>query len=203
MMRDRPTTYGFTLIEVIVALVLGTLLLTFCTQVIGHSFKAINTSSRYDAIAQFITPLREQLQYDFTNARQFRAGINQFELIGFIHRDSDSLIPTNRLARVVYQVRGSGSESILVRVQSEVQTNIPMNDAVFVEPVCVGVASLQITSNQVNAIVATDMLGLNPTEQARMRASQGAVPTSLQIALFDANGKTVLIESFLRDRVTR
>ncbi|MEQ1824849.1 MAG: prepilin-type N-terminal cleavage/methylation domain-containing protein [Pirellula sp.] len=186
---------GFTLIEMVVALLLGALLFAVMTSVLRRSFAEIKASQTDPSIGK-IPMLLEQLSRDITNARQIRVGVNRFELIGFIHRDPSTLIATHRPARVLYEIRRRGSQSLLVRVQSA--------GAIFAEtmtePVYAGVFAMSLSSDQVGALTEYDTIGLSESDRAALTANIVTVPSILRLTLLDQQGRSIVDHVFSRQR---
>ena len=180
---------AFTLIEIIVALILGTLLLATLMGVLRRSFSEIGISTRNDPSIERLGLLVEQFGRDLTNARSMVVGENRIELVGFGHRDPTTLIATLRPARVTYEIRQDGMRSLLVRIQTEDSSDLPTQTGPFIEPVYFGAASMFVSSNQVAVLSVADK-----TSQPR------AVPTSVQIMILDGRGRKVLDHTFARQR---
>ena len=71
--------HAFTLVEMIVALVLGTLLLATLMGVLRRSFFEIATSRQVDPSVHRMGLLADQLRRDLTNARSISVGNKRFE----------------------------------------------------------------------------------------------------------------------------
>jgi prepilin-type N-terminal cleavage/methylation domain-containing protein len=190
---------AFTLIEMVVALVLGTLLMAAITHVMQRCFADIRFSMNEDPRFARVSMMVEQLRHDITNARQIRVGDNRFELIGFIHREPNTLTPTHRQARVQYAVRTDGKNTLLVRTQTVDAANEALSES-FSEPVFIGVASMLVSSDQVGGLTELDLMGLNADDRNRRIANRNAVPTSLRLLMLDRNRNVILHESFSRAR---
>lgn len=204
-MTMRLDVYGhkkraFTLIEVIVALVLGTLLLAALMGVLRRSFAEIGVATRDDPSVARLGLLVEQLRRDLTNARKMYVGNNRFELAGFIHRDPWTLIATLRPARVIYEIRQNRTQSLLVRVQTDDARGIQSSAEPFTEPVYLGAMNMFVSSNEVHAFSDLDKIGLNSVDQSNLLNRRDAVPSSVQIVILDQHGRTILDHSFWRER---
>ena len=191
---------AFTLVEMIVALVLGTLLLATLMGVLRRSFSEIVSSTRDDSNFNRMTLLVDQLRRDMSNARRILVGDNRFELVGFGHRDPLTLVATLRPARVVYEIRKDGMRSILVRVQIEDSRGLPSTSVPFVEPVYVGAANLLLTSNEARAFSPLDSMGFEVAVQSSQTGQRDAVPSSVQIVILDQRGGTILDQTFTHER---
>ena len=186
--RPNPRS-AFTLIEIIVALVLGTLLLATLMGVLRRSFSEIGNATRNDPSVARLGLLVEQFRRDLTNARGMVVGNNRFELVGFGHRDPMTLIATLRPARVIYEIRQDGMQSLLVRIQTDDSRDATMSTGPFVEPVYFGAKNMVVSSNQVSAFSNSDR-----------GSRQSAVPSSVQIVILDHAGRTILDHTFTRQR---
>jgi len=207
-LRTIPSTLGshyvkrrraFTLIEIIVALVLGTLLLAALMGVLRRSFAEIGLATRDDRGAARLGLLVEQLRRDLTNARKMYVGNNRFELVGFIHRDPSTLIATLRSARVVYEIRQNGTQSLLVRVQTDDARGMLSAES-FTELVYLGAINILVSSNEVRAFSEADKLGLSSVNPMSLLNRRDAVPSSVQIVILDQRGRTILDQTFWRER---
>ncbi len=207
--RPRNTTTkihcnsAFTLVEMIVALVLGTLLLATLMGVLRRSFSEVANSMRDDPNFNRMGLLVDQLRRDMSNARSIFVGENRLELVGFGHRDPRTLVATLRPARVIYEIRKEGMRSILARVQIEDSRGLPSNSAPFVEPVYVGAANLLLTSNEVRAFSPADEKRFEAAVQSGPPTLRDAVPSSVQIVILDQRGTTILDQTFTRERAAQ
>jgi len=184
MKLARRTAFAFTLIELVVALVLGSLLLTLLMAVMRRSFTQLRVASDDTSLVKS-TLLIDQLRRDFTNARRLRVGVNAFELTGFIHRDPETMIATQLPARAVYEVQPWGDSTMLVRVQSDLNPSLLNMKNQLVEPAYGGVNRLVVTSNAVEPFA-----GLN--EPARV------LPGVVGVEFYDSAGRMILKKSFAR-----
>jgi len=191
---------GFTLLELLISLVLGALLLGALAGVLRRSFAEIAIAHSDDPSVAHLSLLIEQFDRDMTNARYMRVGNNRLELVGFIHRDPITLIATHRTARVVYEVRRNGRQSMLVRIQRDDSRVQLTQDGTLVEPVYAGVGRLLVSSNQVGALSETDTIGLSSEDRASIVRQRDAVPSSVQIVMLDPRGRTLFNHTFSRQR---
>jgi len=203
MRRDPkpPVTTAFTLIELVVALLLGTLLLITLMGVLRHSFSVVGTSLSDEPLTMRRDVLIEQLRRDLTNARRMQVGINRFELAGFIHRDPATLIATHRPARVLYEVRKNGRLSILFRTQTDEALALTSQSGQLVEPVFLGAGDLVVSTNRIGAFSDADQIGLGIQGKSNASAARRLeVPGSVQVVLTDQRGRTVINQTFTRLR---
>jgi len=195
------TQAAFTLIELVVAIALGTLLLTTLMGVLRRSFAEIRVAASDDPSKLGRVLLAEQLRRDLTNARRMTVGNNRFELEGFIHRDPVTLIATHRPAHVIYEVRQSEGQSLLVRIQSAGRRGIRIRSNQFVESVYAGVANMLVSSNQASVMATeAETIGLGPDAKSKLSERRATVPSSVKVLLIDLRGGTILDQTFVRQR---
>ncbi len=194
---------AFTLVEMIVALVLGTLLLATLMGVLRRSFVEISTTRQDDPSIHRMGLLADQLRRDLSNARNISVGNNRFELLGFGHRDPQTLTATLRPARVSYEIRQDGKRSLLVRVQSDIAGGMASSGIPFIEPVYFGAAKLLLTSNEVKGFPKLDEVGTNVLQESTIARNRWAVPSSVQIVILDQRDRLILDQTFTHERDTR
>ncbi len=191
---------AFSLIELVVALVLSALLMVLVLGVLRRSFLSIEPPNGEMVNAFARTQLIEQLRRDLTNARQIQIAENAFELQGFIERDPLTLICSQRLAVVRYEVRVDAKESLLVRVQFPLasQNNFGAATTQMTEPIYAGLNRIIVSSNEIGALTAADRLGELDRDPDRNSQARDRIPSSVRIAMFDQFGNVVIDESFYR-----
>ncbi len=207
----RSTRNAFTLIELLVAIVLGSVLMGTLMGVLRRSFSEISVATRDDPSLIRNVLLLEQLRRDFSNARRMRIGIDRFELEGFIHRDPNTLISTQRPARVVYEIRRDREQSMLVRSQMEGNQSNPFSTGPFTEAVLAGAQHMFISSNQVgitseslsqndrSAFEDADNVGAGSSLQSSDVATRrNVVPSSVRVVLVDRRNRTIFDQTFSR-----
>jgi len=201
MKKRGKTDYrqAFTLLEMVIALVLASLLLVTLTGVLRRCFTEIRIGNDDSNLLKHGL-LIEQLHRDMCNSRSMQLGNNRIRLSGFIHRDPETLIATQRVANVTYEVRQNGDQSLLVRIQSAGNLRSRFTTEQFVEPVFAGVASMVLSSNLVNAFGEADRIGIDVEESSRRARRQFEIPSSVRIGLLDQRGRTILDQTFLRQR---
>jgi len=194
---------AFTLVEMIIAIVLGTLLLASLMGVLRRSFSELAVATQDDPRVSRKGLLVDQLRRDMSNARSISVGNNRFELMGFGHRDPLTLVSTLLPARVIYEIRRHKKQSMLVRVQIADTPGRPFVAVPFTEAVYVGADNLVLTSNEVRAFSKLDLIGSDNAEKSRIARQQDNVPSSVQIVILDQRGRTLLDQTFTRERDTR
>lgn len=192
--------HGFTLMELIVALVLGAILLITLVGVLRRSFAEIRVATSDDRASHRYSLLLEQLRRDVSNARRIDSGSNRLGLEGFIHRDPETLIATQRPARVIYEIRRNGTQSSLVRIQVEIPNGSPVSTQPWIELVYAGAGTLLVSSNQVGVLTESDRLGSRPEDRIQLEQTRYAIPSALQIIILDQPGRIILDHTFSRQR---
>jgi prepilin-type N-terminal cleavage/methylation domain-containing protein len=185
---------AFTLIEMVVALVLGTLLMAAITSALRRSLIELKAHVE-DPQPAHATLLIEQFGRDLANARQLAQGPNRLDLVGFIHRDPRSMIATLRPAHVRYEIRRRGSCNLLVRIQSVVVNGVVMESST--EPVAAQVQTLAVSSDIVGAMIEADRLGQsNPELPTNFYGNR--IPASVRVVLIHERGHTVMDHTYRR-----
>lgn len=210
---NKPTKNAFTLIELLVAIVLGTILMGTLLGVLRRSFSEITVATRDDPSLNRNVLLLEQFRRDFSNARRMQIGIDRFELEGFVHRDPNTLIATQRPARVIYEIRRDRDQSLLVRVQMESNQSNPFSSGPFTEAVfagarrmlvrsnLVGISSESLSQNDQRSFTDADNLGGGSVAQSsEIMTRRNVIPSLVQIVLLDKRGRTIFDQSFSRQR---
>jgi prepilin-type N-terminal cleavage/methylation domain-containing protein len=213
----KPTRTAFTLVELLVAIVLGSILMGTLMGVLRRSFSEITVATRDDPSLTRNVLLLEQLRRDFSNARRLQIGIDRFELEGFIHRDPDTLIATQRPARVTYQIRRDRNQSLLVRSQIESNQSGPLPPGTFTGPfteaVFAGAQHMLVSSNQVG--ISSESLSQNDRKSfddadnigayssslsSNLVTRSNTVPSLVRVVLVDRRNRTIFDQSFSRQR---
>jgi prepilin-type N-terminal cleavage/methylation domain-containing protein len=191
---------AFTLIELVVALVLGTLIMTTLMGVLRRSFNEFGAAATDDLIVLRNEWLVEQLRRDLSNARQMQVGMNRFELSGFVHRDPTTLISTHRPARVLYEIRSVEKLSVLFRIQTDSALTMTSQGGQLTEAIFIGAGTLQVSTNQIGAFSEADTIGLGEKALLNLMNQRNAVPSSVQIVLLDQRGRTIINQTFSRQQ---
>lgn len=140
-MRSRR---GFTLFEMVAAMVLMTILFAAMTSLL-RSF-AVQRKA-LERIAERNPPtqqLAELLRRDLTNARFARRETNGLTLVGNLSREWGSRTPTGRTAEVNYRTEVIAGEPWLIR--REVHLDVPSTDRVREEPIWRGASGIELIS---------------------------------------------------------
>ncbi len=181
---------GLTLIELVLAMLLGTLLLVTLMGVLRRSFAETAWSTSSAAGRHSILMLEEQFRRDIIQSRRVRFSTNSIELIGFNHRDPMTLATTHLPARVVYAVRThEDGSTALFRTQLATGNTGPGINAMSVTPVWNGAAELSVSTNRLGS--------LDPRDQDRSwgglvgMSDEQPMPATLRIVLRDAMGASI------------
>lgn len=159
---------AFTLVELIVAILLGAMLMVATTSVMRL---ALATSGRVRGSADASVAnesLRRQLIRDITHSVRFSVAGNLLELDGYVHRDEASGLATQRWSTVRYVVGRIDQTPTLFRHQAT-------TGRVQVEPLWYGVSDLRVQTNQM--------------------PGDSGMPTSLRVSLYDRDGQLLLDET--------
>lgn len=120
--------HGLTLLEMIAALALATILLVSTIAI----FRAIGrTDKEAEKLAAgndfWLTEVEEKLRLDLQNSTTMRLAENSIELRGPCHLSEETRQPTSAAARVQWNLETIADRSWLVRIQTEEssRTNIP------------------------------------------------------------------------------
>ena len=175
----RPIQSGFTIVELLTAVVLASLLLVAVMGLI-HTL----TAKQRQLTAQQDRPAwhalaAERLRFDLANARNFEWSPRYLRLIGYAGRDFDSFRTTHRPTEVVYRVTEIGGRAWLLR--EERQLDVLSNANRRSEIVCAGL----------------DAIGIDIPGDARTRMRQsGELPECVRVTLTAKSPPTPVFELF-------
>jgi prepilin-type N-terminal cleavage/methylation domain-containing protein len=140
-MRHRRR--GFTLVEMLLATVLAGLLMAgvlFMTAAVGRDRRRVAA----DEAGPRRNGVMERMRWDLANAVTMspqRSG-RILVLVGHGGLDPQTLAPTNRLTRVIYEVRGRGRDAALFRQQEYLDE--PTRPDRWTELVCADVQAINV-----------------------------------------------------------
>ncbi len=175
---------AFSLIEVMLACVLASLLSVVMIQVL----RTVLLESRRIADSRQILSetwlLREQLDNDLRNARGCRISSDTMMLGGFLSRDPETGLPTQQMALVTYRIVPKGNRMALERSESSV-TN--PQTATWTETVWYGVGGM-------TAFPKGEFLGAQASifPELTQRGLEN-MEAGISFQLYDAQGK-ILVE---------
>jgi prepilin-type N-terminal cleavage/methylation domain-containing protein len=134
---------GFTLVEMLLATVLAGLLMAgvlFMTAAVGRDRRRVAA----DEAGPRRSGVMEQVRWDLVNAVTMspQGSGRILVLVGHAGLDPQTLAPTNRLTRVVYEVRGRGRHAALFRQQEYLDE--PTRPDRWTELVCADVQAINV-----------------------------------------------------------
>lgn len=151
MGNKRTTLHGLTLVETLGSLVLlGVVMTGVCTVMVVFARSGRQVS---DMRKHRHGGLVELMQWDFTQARQWRFSEKQIMLQGMNALSHATHMPLQQPAKVIYRIEYVGSDPWLVREQHT-------NDRMRIDPVCKGVNAMHY--QQYDASLTTDAGELEP-----------------------------------------
>lgn len=179
---------GFTLVELVAALVIGSTLLV-ATLTVLRTATRYNKLARKDAQLQpALGLLTEQIERDFINARSIKIGINAVTIAGYMGESSPG--STLEPAIVEYQIqpaRQSTQQSVLFRNETQ-----PLADRkTRRQPLLSNITSF-------NVIVIAESDDETDVAGVSFGLPMQRMPTHLQIVIGDDTGP-VLIKDILHD----
>lgn len=142
---------GFTLLEMLLATVLAGLLMAgviFMTSAIARDRARVSAD---EATPRRASAIVDQLRWDLTNAQTMTPQANGHVLILIGHGglDAQTLSPTNRYTRVIYEVRGRGRDAALFRSQSYLDE--PTRPEPWTELLCTNVQAFSVFPESADA----------------------------------------------------
>ena len=194
---------GFTLVEMLLATILAGLLMggvLLMTTAIGRDRARVTADESQPRGMGLI----DQLRWDLTNATTMAQADSGRVLIltGHGGLNGQTLAPTGRLTRVIYEVRGKGREAALFRTQSYLDD--PVRPEPWTELVALNVLSLVVSpvSSDANPVEKEKPNSIVPPEEeiipVRRRAPQAYyVPTRARLTVQRMNS-TIEEELWLR-----
>ena len=143
----RKNRRALTLVELLVATALATMLLTTAMGLLKTLAAKRKVLVDGSGLAAWQQPLEDQLRWDLANARRFQLSPKRLRLIGYGARDFDTQVATHRQSEILYEVVPAGHNTWLVR--NEIQPELNTNRNRRREIVCCGVSELKMeTSGQ-------------------------------------------------------
>lgn len=174
---------GFTLLEVIAAIVLMTLLFAALTTLLrGFANQQRSLDKLADSRPETIL-LENLLRQDLTNARFIRASSDQLILVGNLAQDRLTRLPSGGRAEVTYRIATIADHAWLVR--REVQTDVLSSARTFEEPVWRGVGALEFEGLSEWQFEANEIADPVPVGMT-------AMPVRCRLFIRDSQGRQVL-----------
>ena len=175
--RSCPT--GFTLLEVVAALVLTALLATAAFAVLRPLLQESSRGKLEFPTAQ----LREQLQRDLANATSYQFSDNRLILFGDLAIEREAKFPLFVPAEIEYSCSASSIGWLLRRQQTLAARN-GIKGEVSSDPLWVGVKSIIFTSTY-----------LDDEDAKGSAAGWKQLPPAYRLRLFDDKGRLLISES--------
>lgn len=113
--RARPIKIGMTILELLVAMALSTMLVVSVLSVLTALESHRRELAKQTTWEPWRHLLARQLRRDLANARRVHAQPGRLVLTGYLGTDGPLLQSTFRVAEVTYQLAASGGTSYLVR----------------------------------------------------------------------------------------
>lgn len=203
MSNDPRGRSAFTLIELLIAVVLGAMLMA---AVVTTMRLTIRHRTQLESIAPQLSSsaaLLDQLRRDVTNAQTFAAAPNSLWLTGNLARDPDTGNAMHQPAMVQYRITSLAGRPALIRAQANAGATITRR--IDVQPAWIDAAMLVVTSTSMDFGSATNLADdddplLGGDDGALTPPSVGnvkSVPANLRIRLLDARGRSILDETIV------
>lgn len=183
---------GLTLIELVVATALAALLMAAVAGVMRSLVMQKKVLLSNDPPTPWKDRLRDQLRWDFANARRFSAEAARLRLVGYGGADFDTGALTQRPTEVVYETIDVGPRSWLVRREIHLDASTLHNRRSDI--VCAGVRALVVRRIEEQPV---DVRREPPAKPAAGSTPLSPVPDQLRLMLFGPDEETLLNEVLL------
>lgn len=186
MKNYRPArSRALTLLEMIVALVLATLLMMALTGLMRSVSQASQTAAKPQPSSRALLRLRQQLQRDCLNARFYQASDKQLRLLGFLGTDGTTGRASWQWAEVTWQIVERQETQLLIRHEQTLRQTPPRRR---IDPMWSGVGSLQVVSYDDAE---------EDTENGGASHPSGMKPAGslFMVSFFDRQGQLILEET--------
>lgn len=197
--RQKSPTFkqrqGFTLVELLAAILLTTLLTTSLIGVIRAMNQQRKLTTGEHALEGWKLQLRQRLHTDLSNARRMAVTEGQLTLLGYGSHDADTGVATHRPCEVVYRLESLGGRNWLIRQESPLGAQSPTHRNQ--ELAAFGIARIRVTRLDDDG-TETDAL-LNENQRGQFTP----IPTRLRCALLAEDGSPVVESVFLQARSGR
>jgi hypothetical protein len=168
---------GLTILELLVALTLASLLLGSVSGLLKILAARRNVLVEEARFVPWHRPLLERIQGDFANARQFELAPDRLRLVGYGGKDAAARWPTHRPTDVVYRLVNAANRTWLLREETLLDDQTNRNRQT--ELVCSGLTA-----------IAMDL----PGEKTRMPRRSGFVPDRFCLLLMSESPSTPPLE---------
>ena len=197
--RQTSTTFktrrGFTLVELLAAILLTTLLTTALMGVIRAMNQQRKLTAGEHSLEGWKLQLRQRLLSDFSNARRMSVTDGRLTLLGYASRDAEAGVATHRPCEVVYRLESLAGRNWLVREESPLGTQTPSH--ANAELAAYGIARIQVVRLEADGTEADVVLN-----QAQ-RGDLMAIPSRLRCSLLTEDGTSVVETVFFQPRTRR
>lgn len=197
--RKRATTsrlrWGFTLVELLAAILLTTLLTTSLMGVIRAMNQQRKLTTSEHALEGWKLQLRLRLLSDLSNARRMGVTDGRLTLLGYGSRDAEAGVATFRPCEVVYRLESLAGRNWLVREESPLGSQTPTRTNP--ELAAYGIAHIRVTRLEDDGTEADVVLN-----QAQ-RGDLMAIPSRLRCSLLAEDGTPVVETAFFQPRSGR
>lgn len=185
-MGRREPIAGFTLVELMAALVLSALLTTAVIGVLKGMVQQRKLLPESHWADGWKLQLKETLHADFAHARRMHSDSQRVILLGYGSRDAANGAVTHRPVEVTYEIEAVAGRAWLTRTEQFVGSQA----APVRELVAHGIARLRVTRMEDED---------EPEEELESEASSFyAVPSRLRCRLLDGDGKVVVESGVLQ-----
>ncbi|MEM1226382.1 MAG: prepilin-type N-terminal cleavage/methylation domain-containing protein [Planctomycetota bacterium] len=197
---------GLTLIEMIVALMLSSLLMTVLLGVTRRTMVVRQTSHALADRMPDVTRMMRQLEDDLLQSRSMHRLPTGFLLFGPIERDPLTLKRTHRAGYVLYRVSKSfnwpgiatSTRPWLVRESLTRDTRTGALVRTSIEPIWNGIAAVSVSSDFMDAF---DLSGFDTEELLASEPTElGAIPPSVRVTLVDDMSNVIADRTFFHHR---
>lgn len=176
---DRTDRFGFTLIEMIVALVLSVFLAIAVLGVL-KSLKKANDYCPENRTPAWSKQLRNKLLWDITNARKMSVYPTELRLVGYGGHDLETGATTLRPCEIVYSIKQIGDVSWLVR--REIHLDSLQMKNFYDELVCRDVDAIMVLDAR---HIAPDAIPKITPKTLPPVAQFAQIPNAIRVYLFE------------------
>ena len=180
--RGKPR-FAFTLIEILLACVLASMLSVVMIQILRTTLVESRRAAQRRQPLSETWLLREQISNDLSNARGFKINSSSLSLGGFLARDPGSGARNQQMAIITYQLVPTGSGMALQRSESLFSNE---SDFPTIETVWLGVGGM--IANSKSESIGIQSNSLPELDQMGFQSIAGGV----SFRLVDSQGKLLV-----------
>jgi competence protein ComGF len=180
---------AFTLLEVMLAVVLSTIILLVATKVLQSLLQIQKRESSFGGVG-VSDILADQIRRDVSNATNISIGQDQFRLTGMLATDRTSMSANLRFANVVYRIRRQGDESLFERVEVNAQGQT------MIDPLWLDVATIRVATTymDLNQQMRTNPIGNDAELLGNISRGASQFPPSIRITIGSTSGRSLFDE---------